>query len=92
MTDLSLANSAQPEPTKEQLFEQLKASLRGLARRISARRCLTADLDKLPDHLLRDVGLSRNDVASLRKVSLSRDGFGQLARRVRERDADLAEW
>ena len=67
MTDISLTNPTQPVHIKEQFVVLLKTVFRAVTRGLPERRCLSADLDELPDHILQDIGLSRNDVRDLSK-------------------------
>ena len=87
MQDLSIAIVEQPAGANRGRRRQLITALSDLMRRISARRCLLAELDRLPEEALRDIGLLQADVTSLRKIPMFADSFGQLAVRFQERHA-----
>ena len=84
MTDLSIIHTARPTAIDARPAERFMALLHGIVCRVTADPCLGADLIELPDDLLQDIGLLRDDVATLRKAP---DGPARLARRIRERHA-----
>ena len=87
MTYVSLSNTDLSERLSLQSARRVAASLAIVLRQIIGCKSLASGLDELPEHLLWDVGLVRNDVACLRKAPLIREGLTKLVRRFEERQS-----
>lgn len=87
MTHISIDHAQQPLFANDRILGWLKVSAALLTRRILIRRQLTAELERLPDHALQDIGLLPDDVASIRKTGLLEDCSAQLSARLQKRRA-----